>query len=874
MRDPRTWRAARLARRLIRLGRRRALDARLEAEFRHHLEAEAAERVRLGMSPDQARRTALRDFGGVDRYTEDVRDARGFRWLDDGARDAGYALRVLGRHPAFTSAVVLTFALGVGCTSAIFSLVDGILLRPLPYADPGQLVALWERNDQRGGGANPVSVATFEAWRDRARAFTDIAALIPAPVTLDGAPAERVKAAQVSPDYFRLLGVRPALGRDFDRREEADGGADVAILSDGFWRRRYGGDPSIVGRTLSADSRPFTVIGVMPPDFHPPSYGWMTDQPLWMPFGPTERNRSWGRVLHVVARLRPGVSVARAGEELASLSRQLAAERASNRGWSALAVPLASQMTGDVRRPLVVLFAAVALLLLMSTVNVASLVSAFARGRRHELGIRRAIGASSSRLVRQQLTESVLLGAGGALVGVAIAVAGTRALVATAPASVPRLDEVHVSGAVILFACAVSLVATIAFGLNGAVRAGRSPIGESSRATARLRGGRIVAAELAIGVVLTVLASLMSRSLANLRAVDVGFAPESLVAGRVSLPDARYGDDARRTAFFARLVQKARAIPGATNATLVTSRPLACCAPSTSVRDPSGSVPAESAPIADIRFVDSAYFTTMRIPILSGAVFEPSEPTEGKPHVVVSRTLARAVWGDADPIGHALSMHLFGDTQARVIGVVGDVHLVGPRTPVRPEAYLYTGRYPDSERDIVVRGTGDRRALLAGLRDAVASIDATIPLAGPTTLEAAIGETMADDRFTTLLLSAFSTIALTLAAVGVYGVVSGDVNRRRKEIGIRLALGASASRVTAHVLARAARPAAVGTGVGVCAALVAGRWMRALVFGVEPRDPWTLALVSCALLGVAVAATLGPAIRAARVSPVDVIRVD
>jgi putative ABC transport system permease protein len=370
-----------MARRLHALARRESLEQTMDAEMRYHIECETTDRIRQGMTPDEARRSAMRDFGGIERHKEDARDVRGVRPLDDSARDARYAVRILRKNPGFTTAVVVTFALGIGCTSAIFSLVNGILLRPLPYAQPNELAALWTRNAARGAEHNVVSVQEFEAWRDGARSFSEIAALVPAPLTLDGSPVERIKGAQVSASYFRLLGARPAIGRDFDVDDELNGGASVTILSDALWHSRFGADPSIVGRTISMDGQSFTVIGVMPPAFEPPAFGWMTEHPLWVPLGLTAKQRSWGRFLHVIARRRTEVSIEQARADLIRVSDQLAREVDGNAEWSASVVPLADQLIGDVRRPLVVVFSAVLLLLLMAVVNVANLMTNVCEGR-------------------------------------------------------------------------------------------------------------------------------------------------------------------------------------------------------------------------------------------------------------------------------------------------------------------------------------------------------------------------------------------------------------------------------------------------------------------------------------------------------------
>ena len=852
----------------------------MDDEMRHHVECEIAERVANGMSEDEARRSALRDFGGIERHKDDARDVRGVRPLDDLARDVRYSLRVLSRNRAFAAAVVLTFALGIGCSCAIFSLVNGILLRPLPYSRPDELVALWERNLTRGVDRNVVSEQNFAAWRARSRAFSAMAALTPIPLTLDGSPVERVSAAQVSPSYFRLLGAHPAFGRDFTDDDEANGGTNVVILSDALWRSRFSADSSIVGRAISMDGESYTVIGVMPPAFQPPSYGWMTEHPMWLPFGANDRKHDWGRFLHVIARRRTGVSLEQARAELAGISEQLAREIESDKGWSTSVVPLSDQIVGDVRKPLVVVFAAVSLLLAMSVVNVANLIVSFTRRRQHELAVRRAVGASWGRLLRQQLVLSGTLGVIGASVGLAIAVVATRLLVALMPPDVPRVANAGVDARVLAFGLSVAFVSAILFGSASALR-GFGPQAKSldlaavNRATPRLSGARLIATEVAIGLVLSVLAALMIRSLIKLRSVDIGFETASVVAGRVSLPSGKYHSNEQRRAFFDELLLRVRATPGVLSASIATTRPFACCAPSTVATDAAhpGTKPTD-APTTDIRYVDDAYFSTLRIPILSGTAFSKNEAAEGPSRVVISRALATALWGNENPIGRTVAIKLFGTTNAVVIGVAGDLHLADARTAPRPTAFLSTTRYPSTERDIIVRGSGDSGALLTALRRTLAEVDPTIPLFRQTSLESAVATTFARDRLTTILLTAFAVLALLLAAVGVYGVLSADVARRRREIGIRLALGATTSSVPSMVLRRALKPALLGIVIGVGVSLLLVRGMSALVYGVGVTDPTSFVAVAVVLLGVSVFGAMIPALRATRVSPLEAIRMD
>ena len=834
------WWFRRAARRLTQWRRRDLVEAAMEAEMRDHIEREVAARMGEGATRDDATRMALRDFGGVERHKEDARDALGLRVVDDLGRDFHYAARLLGRNPGFTIAVVLTFALGIGCTSAIFTLVDGILLRPLPYERPSQLVALWERNIPRGKDRNVVSVALFERWREEARSLADMAAMVPAPSTVQGAPAERITAAQVSPSYFRLLGVHPVLGRDFTNADELNGGAPVAILSDEFWRTRYGADRSVLGRLIALDGSSFTIIGVMPRDFEPPRYGWMTEHPLWIPFAPTPSNHKWGRFLHVIGRLRPGVAIEQARADLAGISGRRASEGEANKGWSATVVPLAEQITGDVRRPLLTLFAAVVLLLLMSIVNVANLVTTFTRRRQRELTLRRAIGATRLRLLCQQLTLSLTLGGAATAVGLIVAI------VAASVSTFRALPD------------------------------GRSALELSStRVASRLSGSRLMTAEIAIGLVLSALATLMVRSFVKLGSVDLGFSPQHVAVARLSLPTNKYVRDTQWQQFFDAVRARTRAIPGVTSVSIATTSPFACCAPATNVGDAARSDDARApSPVTDVRFVDSAYFATLRIPAVVGGVFAAAEPAEGVPHVVISRSLAQALWGRTDVIGRQISIALFGTTTAVVIGVVGDTHRGDARTPPRPAAYLAATRFPSNERDVIVRGSGDPNLIVSALRGVVASLDVSVPLYRATTLEATVGATLAQDRLVTTLLSAFAALALALAAVGVHGVLSADVVRRRKEIGIRVALGAKRSSVYALVLGRALPAALRGIVLGLAAAMLLSRAMSALVFGIGTWDPPSFAIV-VALLGlVALVATWLPALRAMRVSPLEAIRTD
>ena len=867
------------ARRLGGFARRGSIERRLDSEMQFHLDMLAERHMRAGLSHDEARRAALVEFGGAERFKEHTRDEYRGRFVDELAQDVRYALRVMRRNPGYATAAVLTFALGIGASAAIFSVVHGVLLKPLPYPDPNRIVVLWERKASLELDHNVVSVPNFEAWRERSKSYERMAGAVPFPGIVAGTPnPERVMGAEVSPGYFQLLGVAPALGRVFASEEERDGGANVLVLSDGYWRSRFGGDRTVLGKTLTIDGRVHTVIGVMPASFDPPKFAWLIDQAFWRPFGGTESNRGWGRFLLVIARLRPNVSIAAASRELEAIAAQRATEVKTNEGWSATVVSLSRQITGDVRLPLLVLLGAVGLLLLMAVTNVANLTLGLVRRREHELAVRRAIGATSSRLVRQLITQSIVLGAIGCLVGFVAALLGVRVITAMLPEEMPRATSIGIDAPVGAVMVVVSLVASVAIGAIAAARGGRG--GSASlretgggRAATRLRGGSLVTAEIALGLVLTVLAGLTVRTFTALRSVSLGFDAERVVIARVGLSGPRYQAPEARAQFFAQLMLRLRDAPGVQAASAISTRPFGGMAPATTLGDASAPVTGDSV-MADIRYVDAQVFKTLRVPMLNGMTFDARDRIDAPARAVINNAMARALWPNADPIGKRLRVPMFNGITPEVIGVVGDMHLMDARTPVRPTVYLADTKIPVDVRDIVLRGAASSDGLVTSLRSAVASIDAGVPVSWVTPLDDLVGRSLARDRFTALLLGAFAVVSLLLAGVGVYGVFAGDVAQRRKEIGIRVALGAPSGGVVRLVMRRAMTRAVLGVALGTGAALAAANAMKSMLFGVGSTDPLSFGGVAVLLLLVAVAATLVPALRAARVSPLVAIRMD
>jgi len=867
-----------IAMRVLGLARRETMERRLDDEMRFHLDMSTAQHVRAGRSPSEARRLALAAFGGAERFKDDARDEYRSRLLDELGQDVRYAVRVIRRNPGFGVAAALTFALGIGASTAIFSVVHGVLLRPLPYKDPDRLVVLWERQPGRGNDRNVVSVPNFEAWRARARAFDGMVALVPLPATIGVVPnPEHVMGAEVSPGYFELLGVSPALGRTFASTEEPNGGADVVVLSDGFWRSHFGADDQVIGRTLSLDGRPHTIVGVMPPSFDPPRFAWLNDQAFWRPFGPTDNNRGWGRFLLVVGRVKPNVPVNAALREVQGIAAQRATEDKGNEGWSANLVGLSAQITGDARLPLLVLLGAVGLLLIMAVTNVANLTLGLVRRREHELAVRRAIGATWGRLLRQIVTLSAVVGAAGSVIGFIAAVGGVRTLVALLPPETPRSGSIRVDGPVFLFTASISVIAALGVGAVAALRGGRNgsvSLRESGgRAAARLRGGSLVTAEVALGLVLTVVASLTMRTFEKLRSVDLGFDSERVVMARVGVSGPRYRAPEARAAFFDQVLSRVRAFPGVQGASAVSTRPFGGMGPATTLGDASTPEAGDSVE-ADVRYIDADLFRTLRVPLVAGSTFDSRDAIDAPPRVVVNRTMARRFWPSENPIGKRLRVPMFNGIVPEVIGVVGDVHLMDARTPARGAIYLANARFPMDALDLVVRTTADGASMAKSLQAIVTALDPTVPVYWVTTLDDTVGRALSRDRFTAALLGAFALVSLLLAAVGIYGVFAGDVAQRRKEIGIRVALGAPSGGVIALVMRRAAARAVLGVAFGTGAALLVARAMRSLLFGVGAADPVSFVGVATLLLLVAVAATLVPAVRAARVSPLVAIRTD
>jgi putative ABC transport system permease protein len=871
--------ARKISRRVRTLTRLTAVEASMDAEMRAHIEEEVAARIEAGEDPAVARAGANRDFGHVEILKEAGRDARGTRAVEDFFRDLTYAVRVCTHQRGFSTSVVLTFALGIGAATAIFSVVYAVLLRPLPYPEPEELVTLWEFNVPRGLDRNVVSVAKFEEWRASATAFEDIAALVPAPVTLPSAEGpERVVGAEVSPSFFRVLRAEPLLGRTFDDRDRADSG--VIVLSEPYWRSRLGADPGIVGRKLQIGNRPagapqsYTVIGVTPSAFEPPAFGWLGRQAFWLPFTPSSQNRGYGRHLLLLARLRSGVTPDAARAELVALETRNTTGPIASAGWSANLVPLDEVITGDVRGTFIYVLGAAVLLLTLAITNVSTLLLAHTRRRLHEFSVRHALGATEGRLRRQILTESLVLGVVGSAVGLMLAFPLTNLLSSLIPPDVPRASTIKFDLTVVATAALASLASALLIAGLSARQGKRPPstllIENSSRASPKASGMKLVIAEVAIGLAVAVLAGLVIRSFVSLRSVDVGFDPQGVVIGRVDV-GAQYRTPAAQAAFFRELITRLRQQPSIIDIGIISGRPFGGIGPATTVRD-AGALPSPTDMIADGRWADEGFFRALRIPVIAGGLFDDADKADGPVRVVINESMSRSLWPGEEAVGRMMRIELAGGLVARVIGVVGDVHLADARTPARAGFYLAAGRFGGGAYDIVVRSEAPASAVVSGIRETLVGLDSSIPLQRIETLQGSVDGALARDRFIAALLSAFAALALLLASVGIYGVFAGEVAARRKDIGIRLALGARARTVVAMIVARAALGGFIGVLIGAAAVALLARSIQSILFGIDALDPFSFLVAAAVLMSVTITATLIPAIRASRLSPLTILR--
>ena len=869
------------------------LRREVDDEIASHLEHTARELMASGMDPREAEEEARRRFGPVEHSREaclaiDRRRYRARRrWeaLHDLVQDLGFAVRTFRRSPVFVAGAILTLALGIGANTAVFSVVHGVLLKPLPFPEPERLVALWESNPDRDWTAADVAPANVLDWREQNRVFTDVTALLTLrsqlALTGSGEP-QAVDAIFVCGNFFSVLGVPPLLGRWLRPEETWDDTERVVVLSHGFWRRSFGGDPKILGRDLRINARTYRVVGVMPPGFSYP----LADLDVWIPMGWSKENRTQpyfrrAHYLFSVARLKPGVSLEQARADLRSIADRLEEQYPeTNTHMGAGLTPLHEWVVGETRRPLLILLGAVGLVLLIACANVANLQLARATVRAREMALRSALGAGRGRLLRQLLTESLLLALLGGAAGVLLGAQGTRALLALAPGDIPRAAEIGLHPAVLLFSLAATVLTGLLFGLAPALRSVGAEAGEAlreSRGASGQRGNRmrgsLMVAEVALAVVLAVGAALLAQSFLRLRQVDPGFRTENVLTAGLSLPGASYPETRAVGVLAGRLLERVETLPQVRSAAVTTALPLSGLS-WTSDFTVEGWPAGREGTEFHRRAVSPGYFRTLGVPLLQGRVFTAADGAEAPPVVVINESLARRYFDGEDPVGRRVrfSPDDPDGEWATIVGVVGDEKLEGLAAENRVEILQPFAQAPEHQLKLAVRTDGDPATLLPALRAALKDLDRDLPFLDVAPLDDLVAQATARERFLALLMATFAGIALALAAVGVFALISYAVTQRTREIGIRMALGAAERQVLRLVIGRAMALVLVGVGLGAAGALAFSRVLQSLLFGVSAADPATFVLVAAALALLAFSSTYVPARRAAQVDPAVALR--
>ena len=796
-------------------------------------------------------------------------------------RDVRYALRMLVRTPVFSIIAILTFAVGIGVNTAVFSVVNGVLLAALPYPDADRITMVWLDNQRQGIKEDITSYPNYVDWRDQNSSYAHLAAVRTLSYNLTGAgEPERLPGAMTTANYFDVMGVQPLLGRVYTGANEVEGQDTVAVLSYGLWQRRFGGAQDALGRTLTLNGRPYEVIGVMRPELR-----WPENTELWTPLAPDQDDRQarFSFWLPVVGRLKPGVSVEQAQTEMSGISDRLVQSYPSMRGFGAYVVPLKQQLVGSIERGLLVLMGAVGFVLLIACVNLANLMLGRTAARRKELAIRTALGAGRARIIRQIVTEAaVLAGLGGAL-GVLLAYWATGFFLALGGDSIPRGEAVAIDVRVLLFALVLAGIAAVLSGLVPALHASRAATADHLREGGREGGSvasrrtrnMLVAAEIAIALVLLTGAGLLIRTLWNMQGLDRGFEADGVAMATVSPPASSYPRPAEVRGFYARLLERVRALPGVESAALATGvlQPLLANSGIYSIEGRPLPPPEERVEYP-VEAVSPGFFETLRIPVVRGRTFTAQDHADAPRAVIINETLAREGWPDQDPIGRRIRAG-GENSQAPwmiVVGVIRDVHRVDPQRAIRPELYMCALQATPRTQTLLIRTSGDPEAIVPSVRREVQALDPQLPLFRVGTLSGEISNTLSQPRFQTTLLVVFAAVALLLAAVGIYGVTSHAVSQRTQEVGIRMALGAGSADVLRLMLAQHLQPAIVGIAGGVAAALALSQFLQSLLYGVRATDPATFAAMALGLFGVALLACWIPARRAMRVDPLMALR--
>lgn len=865
---------------------REKLSGELREELRFHQTQLARDARADGLTSRDANDAARRRLGNATAILEEARSMWTIHWFDHLAQDVRYALRSLRKNPSFTIVAIVTLALGIGATTGIFTVVNSVVLRPLPYRDPERLALLWETMED-----NPqimFSYLNFQDWRGRVPAFTDVAVYNPfGQFTLTNlGNAERVRGGLGTGNVFDVFGIVAVKGRLFRAEDDHVGAAPVAVITHGYWTRRFGRDSLILGKTLTLDGVSYAIVGVLPPSVQPGSVE------VWVPLGlfaNSDRfnNRSNHSGLVGIGRLKDGVTLSQMQSDLNTAYTKLRADYPENVGIGASGNSLTEYVVGDVKTPLYILAGAVALVLLIACANVANLMLGRAASRSREIALRMAIGARRGRIVRQLLTESAVLSIAGGALGIGVAWAGVRGFLSLNPVGVPRLHEIGIDIRVLGFALAISMLTGVLFGLVPALQTIRADLTQSLR-----EGGRgtsdgkrplrlrsvLMLAEVSLALVLLVGAGLLARTFQKLTSVETGVDATGVITAFISLPEKKYPDVERRLQMYAELLERVRAIPGVTDAAFGSDLPTSNSWQTTLTFTGRPPVAAGKEPLLPAMLASPDWFKTMRMRVVAGRAFEPGDVAGTTPVIIISEAIARRLFPDVNPIGQRARMGPAGSTsrELTIVGVVNDVANEGPRVRSRGTVYFALAQEEQGARNLLIaaRATPATPTIISAMRGALAAVDKEIPLANARSLEESIAGSVAQPRFSMLMFSAFAAIALALAAIGIYGVISYAVAVRTHEIGVRVALGARRFDVIAMVVRQVFTIAGIGLVVGVAASLAAGRALSSLLFSVAPSDPVTI-LLSCAVLAcVALLAGAVPAWRASRLDPIRALRAD
>jgi len=872
------------------LVRRGGVDRELDDELRFHLDEQIAENLAAGMSVEGARYAARRVIGGAEQIKEECRDMRRVNFVEDLFRDVQYGVRVLRKSPGFTVAAVLTLALSIGANTAIFSVVEAVLLQPLPFRNPDRLAMVWEDASFMGFPQNTPAPANFVDWKSRNHVFQDMAALIGDLMNLTGdGPAEEVEVKLATPNFFPLLGVRPVMGRTFLPEEDRAGAGKVVLLSQGLWVRRYNGRPEIVGKRILMNGEAYTVVGVLPPGFDFPD---RVD--VWIPLvlSPEQWRQRGNHFLEVVARMRDGVTIAGARTDMAAIAGQLEREYpATNARITTAVIPLHDQFVGNLRLAFIVLMAAVGGVLLIACANLANLLLARATVRQREMAVRMALGARRNRIVRQVLTESTLLSLLGGAAGVLLASWTSKFLTSLVPLALATTATIRLSAPVLLFSTVIATCAGILFGLAPALQISGVTVAESLKqggwggvgaGRARVRSALVVA-QVSVTVILLIGTGLMLQTLAHLHRIDPGFRPDQVLCLRTSLSvsaNSRYRELQDRVEFYQRVLARVRVLPGVVAAGYTTFLPL-------TNRGGTSNFEIEGKPIvtagdlndANHRVVTPDYLRAIGVPLIAGRFLDESDGPNARPAALVNQTMARQFWPGEDPLGKRFKLGNDSDATPwiTIVGVVGDVRQMGLDVPARAEMY-FSYRQPAGSfgyftpRDLAIHVAGDPLRFASAVRRVIAEVDKDQPISHVQPMQALLDSEVAGRRVQAELLGAFAVLALVLASLGIYGVLAYTITQRTPEIGLRMALGAQEQDVLRSVMSQGARLTASGVVLGLGGAWMLTRLMRSLLYGVTATDMTTFIGSSAIFLLVGLSACYFPARRAARIDPTLALR--